>query len=424
MSSLYIKTSDLVKISGVTGDDFVPIVDSGSLTTYRVPITTINEWWDANGSASRATNADTASLAVSSSNSVTSSYSFTTETASYAITSSNALTASNSISASYSLSSSYGITSSYSLLATTASYAISSSNALTASNSLSSSYAITSSNAFTASYALTVPGSITLGIGFSVADLVISGSETIPGTVHMKCGEIILHNAAGSTIRMSGSIITLNTSSATPGPGGYDDTFSLTKDSWYDIWSICKDNGALHTAVLVPQPPGEYPRQTNNLPSTWTTEQSYTYTSYIGSVRLDPTTNLFTDVIENTNPRTYRTAWRTLPTSVGTSAGSTMHHSCSAIPKSFQSFLKCYSTSNGWAVGDIVPIENVMAHRRDDDWDFFSIAYKVYINSNVNTVLFYGHPDSTTTNLRATTKSGTGAWFTPSHWRFQTLLTF
>ena len=47
-----IKISELNDISIIKHDDFFPIVDSGSLTTYRVSVDELNAWWGASGSAS------------------------------------------------------------------------------------------------------------------------------------------------------------------------------------------------------------------------------------------------------------------------------------------------------------------------------------------------------------------------------------
>lgn len=175
-----IRISQLNIIPSVTtSDDFIPLVDSGSLTTYRVSVSNFGGWFSESGSvrsaswASASTVSGTATASISSSwasssisssatlhliypNSSTASFGQTSLSSSWAISSSNAIISFAATSASWasaSISSSYSKTSSYS---ETASYfnaaATDLSSASWASSSVSSSYANTASYAITASY--------------------------------------------------------------------------------------------------------------------------------------------------------------------------------------------------------------------------------------------------------------------------------
>ena len=202
MSTQYIKISDLTQLGGLSVTDFMPLVQSSSLTTYRVSITTWNALWDVYGSASFANNAGSSLTAISSSHSIT---------ASYAISSSAAASASyvdgSNVIGSV-VSSSYAFTSSYAI---TASNSITSSHALTAEDSqraVSASYALSSSHAQTSSYALiaeqvlqgapvygTVPvGSIVDFSGDTVSDpnwAICDGSEIEVGTTYTALASLL-----------------------------------------------------------------------------------------------------------------------------------------------------------------------------------------------------------------------------------------
>jgi len=54
-----IKVSELNRLNVLTADDFFPVVDSGSMTTYRTDVNTINDWMAASGSCLSASYAPT-----------------------------------------------------------------------------------------------------------------------------------------------------------------------------------------------------------------------------------------------------------------------------------------------------------------------------------------------------------------------------
>lgn len=83
-----VKISELNELFTITSDDFIPIVDSGSGTTYRVTFNTLNDWMAVYGSSSFAVSASHAVMADTASRAITSSYSF------YAVSASRAQTAS------------------------------------------------------------------------------------------------------------------------------------------------------------------------------------------------------------------------------------------------------------------------------------------------------------------------------------------
>ncbi len=98
-----VKISELNTLVSITSDDFIPIVDSGSGTTYRATFNTLNDWMAIYGSASHADIADfahtvtSASYANSASYALTASYATRALTASYYdLTSFNAGTATSS----------------------------------------------------------------------------------------------------------------------------------------------------------------------------------------------------------------------------------------------------------------------------------------------------------------------------------------
>jgi hypothetical protein len=142
-----IKISQLNELTVITEDDFIPVVDSGSLTTYHVTIDTVGDYLSASGSVPSSSWASSSLTTISAS---WSSHSFSAESASWA---------SSSISSSWPpalfTASLYDITSSWtqnSLMSISASYAEISD---TSSISLSSSYSDSSSwadNSVSSSY--------------------------------------------------------------------------------------------------------------------------------------------------------------------------------------------------------------------------------------------------------------------------------
>jgi len=173
-----IKISQLDELNGIVNNDFFPLVDSGSLTTFTATFDTFADWAETNATASHALHASSAKYAISASQAIscslakTASYllyqGFFNGTASYALNvpyaisasyvdTSNftALNATYAISASWassSISASYITASNIEGIPFTASYAVTASYAITASKPLSSSYAITASYALTASH--------------------------------------------------------------------------------------------------------------------------------------------------------------------------------------------------------------------------------------------------------------------------------
>jgi len=187
-----IKISQLNIIPSVTtSDDFIPLVDSASLTTYRVSISNFNTWFAQSGSvlsaswASASKISGTATASISSSwasssisssatlhliypNSSTASFGQTSLSSSWAISSSNAIRsfaatsaswASSSISSSYAATASFTYTSSYVL--GVSNFASSSISSSWASSSISASYAKSSSWSDTASYIAGLGGAAT-----------------------------------------------------------------------------------------------------------------------------------------------------------------------------------------------------------------------------------------------------------------------
>ena len=176
--STSIKISLLNNYPAVASADFIPIIESASLTTYRTPVTSIGNYIAVSGSV---ISSSWSSASISSSNAVT---------ASYAVEASHAVSSSYAVTASHIDTASYAITSSYSFLSSTASYfnvsvspqiscswasrSISSSHALGADNAVA---AVSSSFAITASYAATTPASAT---GFTSGMVMMFAMQTPP----------------------------------------------------------------------------------------------------------------------------------------------------------------------------------------------------------------------------------------------------
>lgn len=150
-------------ITSSTGNDFLVVIDSGSLTLFKSAVSSLNSWSLDSGSflsssfSSQSLLTDTASFIFTASYSKTASvllnlyYDGTTSngTASYALTASLSRTSSFST---LSISSSYAITSSFAPLAANADNVFSTSYALFSPTASTALYAATSSFALTASY--------------------------------------------------------------------------------------------------------------------------------------------------------------------------------------------------------------------------------------------------------------------------------
>ena len=99
MSSIRISQLTPLVSASFTGDDFFPVVDSASMTTYRTPLSSLNSWLGVYGTASWASGSRSASYANTSSFSVSSSWAPLASLQAHTISSS---WASSSISASHS----------------------------------------------------------------------------------------------------------------------------------------------------------------------------------------------------------------------------------------------------------------------------------------------------------------------------------
>lgn len=75
-----VKISELNELFSITNDDFFPLVDSGSMTTFHVSFNVLNAWMRASGSC---LSASWASSSISSSYALSASYANTAKTASY-----------------------------------------------------------------------------------------------------------------------------------------------------------------------------------------------------------------------------------------------------------------------------------------------------------------------------------------------------
>jgi hypothetical protein len=185
-----IRISQLNSFTAIQGEDYLALVESSSMTTFKVTVTSLSDWFAVSGSAlsssfasrsltatsaswaSASTQAISASFLISSSINGTASYAVNGLSASYALSASNAKTASfsisgafssNSLSASYAKSASRADTASYVNIIpqTSASWA---SQSLSSSISITASYAKSSSIADTASY---VVGGLSSNIAFA-----------------------------------------------------------------------------------------------------------------------------------------------------------------------------------------------------------------------------------------------------------------
>jgi hypothetical protein len=244
--SIFIPISGLNDVFTISPPDFIPIVRSGSLTTYRVSITEFNNWLAQSGSilsASYATASTSASFGLSASYALlatSASYALNSLSASYALFASNAQSASATITASFAnaaLSSSTSLTASFanvSNTSATASYInfnVTSPSLVTASissswasSSLSASLAQTASFVATASAASSLIGGISgPGIAKAWATLVCTsskpGGSTInaPGVDWNNLAVVNGHNVS-SSVRTFGQVPTNGSGHTYPGP--------------------------------------------------------------------------------------------------------------------------------------------------------------------------------------------------------------
>lgn len=163
-----IKISELDILATVAAVDFFPLVQSGSVTTFKVNVATLNNWWAISGSA---LSASWASASLISTQTISASWASQSLNSKFSI---SASWASSSISASYAFSASSalrGVSASYAFASTSASYApftqIIQPSASWASASLSSSYALSAS--YAPALADTLPIGTVIGFGGSTA---------------------------------------------------------------------------------------------------------------------------------------------------------------------------------------------------------------------------------------------------------------
>ena len=215
-----IKISELDALLAVVAADFFPLVQSGSMTTFRVDIATLNNWFRISGSC---LSASWASASLTSLQSISSSWASASSTALQSISSS---WASASISSSYALSSSaalVAITSSFALQATSASFAPFTqsvqASASWASASLSSSYALS------ASYAPALADTLPIG------SIIALGTSTIPNN-YLEC-----NGDAKSTSSFSELYTAIQTTDLTASFGYLCDSFGNrdTSGSFFKI---------------------------------------------------------------------------------------------------------------------------------------------------------------------------------------------
>lgn len=276
MASIKISELNEIATNFISVDDFFPLDDSGSLTTYRVSVGAVNSWLAASGSVLSASYALTSSNAITSSNSITSSNAIT---ASYALTSSYSKLANDSIFSELSTEADHAATAD---LATTAAYATNAGTAVNATNATTAAYAVTAAyadtantsayaltaltaayatNALTAAYALTVPSTV-VTLPPTVTGLRIMPNwggvyapyeySGVASTITVKVDGLILYNSAGNSKLVSYQTLTnnrLSGGSDNIGAGGVLAAF--TSDKWYGIWVIHNSVGNVTSTVLV-----------------------------------------------------------------------------------------------------------------------------------------------------------------------------
>lgn len=164
-----IKISELDGLTTVTSDDFFPVVDSGSLTTFRVTVATLNNWFAISGSV---LSASWASSSINSIRSISASFASASISSSFAVSASVAF---RSVSGSFTISASYAsgsTTASYALRALSASFA-----PFTQSIQVSASYA---SASLSASYALTASFAPPVGDTVPIGTIMAFGTASCP----------------------------------------------------------------------------------------------------------------------------------------------------------------------------------------------------------------------------------------------------
>lgn len=182
-----IKISELDALSAVLAPDFFPVVQSGSMTTFRVTINTLNDWMRISGSALSASWASQSLFTGRANTAISASHASSSVSASYAASASVAYslnyTPISAITASYasaSLSSSYALT---------ASYAFKTEQATMATSSISSSWAsasLSSLTAISASYAPQLGNTIPVGT-------IVAFAGTTPPNNWLECnGDALL----------------------------------------------------------------------------------------------------------------------------------------------------------------------------------------------------------------------------------------
>lgn len=162
MPSIPISELNNLTINQLSLDDFFPIVDSGSMTTFKLELQELNRWSASSGSvlsSSFTSWSFSSSFTLAAGHSDSSSFTSWSFSGSYALNASQADSASYSnrtISSSHALRANHADSGSYTTYSLSGSYALRSGQADSASyahRALSSSYSITSSFALTASYA-------------------------------------------------------------------------------------------------------------------------------------------------------------------------------------------------------------------------------------------------------------------------------
>lgn len=384
-----IKTSELNLLSEVDLTDFCIIVDSGSLTTFRTPLSIISNWIGSYASSSITFNA------ISALNSISSSYStYTTNslyliypqtipsTSSYAITSSNTLTASFIINNNLNIANSnYAITTSYALFSPSASYktspssafsvssisasnVISASYAITASTNVSSSYGVSSSNAFTSSYAENIPIIALNIVPLFTKNLNIRPTELFSGlSMTITSAEIILWDGTSKYIKLQDVNINAELT-----PTSYD--------KWYDLYLIYNEitntiSTVYSTELLTPK--SSLLNISSYLPS------NFTYYKLVGSIYPILYTSTYEFVERymeygNRTKFTYRTAMNSnytknsIPTTYLISTGNMEHYLGNYPLKTQLKFIKWDNSvsSDGWRQGDVI------SH---DQYNFFTQVY-------------------------------------------------
>ena len=385
-----IKISELNNLQVITSDDFIPIDDSGSMTTYRISVSTLSGFIAASGSVMSSSFATSASYARSASYSVSSSNSFTS---SYAIVASDAYWSLIAFNANVATSASNALTASYALTTpVTASHATTASNTITASNAISSSYAISASYSYSGSYALsssnavTASNAITAAFAYSTTPTalvyppLISGLRIIPswktqGLVQdyvdipfqqlvVRADALVLTDAATGTnskvLQYQTVLIDRNlpVGTATANTGSLDaGVFAINQ--WYNIWIIY--NSSLNrTSGMICQSPvsGALYNSSPVLPS------GYDYWVRVGSIK-DSSGTFWREWHEYGTGRKwfYRTA---MPSGYGISGGGlTLSHLLGDVPRNTSIRLKLKQISGpsatGFAIGDELRAEDFIA---------------------------------------------------------------